>query len=166
MESDGSKLPPVEQVAEQIRNIASGFKALQIDFDARQSQLEWYQSLLLDLEGSIEARNQFNLRAIGRVPEDLSITALASWCGAQPWIARIRPGLKEVVPMLFRMGPQRVALLNQLARQKEFAEDCRGSIGTSLDEPLPWYPAATRVYIFNPKRWTKEAFDQACARWR
>lgn len=68
--------------------------------------------------------------------------------------------------MLFRMGPQRSAVLQKLQARRDFASVCQGSLGVSLDEPLPWYPSARRVYVFSPMRWTRENFEQACARLR
>ena len=166
LESDGSELPPVDRFAEEIENLTIGnFDSLQIDFDAKQSQQDWYRALLLRFGPLYRQREtgapQYRSRAIGNV----SITALASWCVDRPWFDNVRPNIREVVPMLFRMGPHRVDLLKRIARQKDFAEGCRGAVGVSMDEPLPWYPPANRIYIFNPTPWTKEAFDQACARW-
>src|SRR5258706_1359506 len=148
LESDGSELPSVDRVSDQIENMTMGqFDTLQIDFDAKQSQMDWYRSLLrsFDLlyrrgEGAVP---QYRSRAIGNV----SITALASWCVDRPWFANDRSVIQEVVPMLFRMGPHRVDLLRRVAREKDFAEGCRGAVGVSLDEPLPWYPPANTIYI-------------------
>jgi hypothetical protein len=172
LESDGSELPVVGRVSDLIENLTIGdFDSLQIDFDARQSQLDWYRRLLLTLKSTHERSAgvppAYRSRAIGHI----SITALASWCVDRPWftdpqaILDVWPSIQEVVPMLFRMGPHRVELLKRIARDKDFAEGCRGAVGVSLDEPLPWYPPAKRIYIFSPTPWTKEAFDQACARW-
>ncbi len=137
---------------------------MQLDFDARESQLGWYRELIRSLSEPTNA-------TFGRRQRNVSITALATWCmQPQPWFqskpSDLPSELEEVVPMLFRMGPQRVELLTEIARRRDFAEGCRGTIGVSIDEPLPWYPPARRVYVFNPKRWTKEVFDEVCARWR
>jgi hypothetical protein len=167
LESDGSELPSVDRVSNLIENLTMGdLDTLQIDFDAKLSQLDWYRSLLRRFELLYQqgggAAPQYRSRAIGHV----SLTALASWCVERPWFADAPSNVEEVVPMLFRMGPHRVDLLRRIARAEDFAEGCRGAVGVSLDEPLPWYPPANRIYVFSPTAWTKEAFDQACARWR
>lgn len=164
LESDGSELPPIKEASERIDYIARDLDAVQLDFDARESQLGWYRELIRSLSEPTNA-------TFGRRQRIVSITALATWCmQPQPWFqskpSDLPSELEEVVPMLFRMGPQRVELLTEIARRRDFAEGCRGTIGVSIDEPLPWYPPARRVYVFSPKRWTKEAFDEVCARWR
>lgn len=145
VESDGPALPDAARVAQEIRNLAGRprVSGIQIDFDARASQLGWYKQLLKELG-------------------PVSMTALASWCLDAPWFAGA--GAREGVPMLFRMGPQQPQVLRRLRRQGEFAEGCRGAVGISTDEPIEWLPPATRVYVFHPKPWTEEAFRQLCAR--
>src|SRR5437016_1872857 len=66
--------------------------AVQIDFDARQSERGFYGLLLRDL------------RARLRNSTFLSITALVSWCGPTSWLRRLP--VDEIVPMVFRMGPE------------------------------------------------------------
>lgn len=72
----------------------------------------------------------------------------------------------EIVPMLFRMGPKRNAYLAKLQSRGRFAEGCRDSLGLATDEPLPWRPAAKRIYVFNPNRWSRQSFDQIRSRLR
>ena len=135
-------------------------KALQIDFDASQSEQPFYAALLQDVRR--------------RLPQGmpLSITALASWCIGDPWLDRLPPGaIDEAVPMLFRMGPDEVEVASYMASGREFqARACRGSIGVSTDQrfsqavlggEIPqsrrsW--ASRRVYVFSPEAWgQKEA---------
>lgn len=145
LESDGSALPDAARVAQEIRNLTSRprVSGIQIDFDARASQLGWYKQLLKELG-------------------PVSMTALASWCLDKPWFAG--PDVREAAPMLFRMGPQQPQLLRRLRRQGQFAPGCPEAIGISTDEPMAWLPPAPRVYVFHPKPWTEEAFRQVCAR--
>ena len=62
--------------------------ALQVDFDARQSQREWYAGVLRRVRAQMPPQ----------MP--LSITALASWCSYDGYWLRTLP-VDEAVPMLF-----------------------------------------------------------------
>src|SRR5262249_60977661 len=70
VESAGHGLPDAKEVAREIRPAVelAGVRALQIDFDARQSEREWYAGLLRELRGAIPPK----------MP--LTITALEHWC--------------------------------------------------------------------------------------
>ena len=122
-------------------------RGVQIDFDAVESERGFYRSLV------VAVRN-----ALGPdVP--LSITALASWCARDRWMDGLP--VDEAVPMLFRMGP-----LNEpyavLARSTSAgAPECRGALGTSLDEPLHVRAGARRVYVFNASPWTPASVSRA-----
>lgn len=153
LESDGTALPPADEVANTIAYAARhpGVVGLQIDFDARESQRSWYTDLLAKLGAHRQP-----------APYRLSITALASWCLEPPWFTRDFRRVPEAVPMLFRMGPERGPLIDRVMHEG-LHEDCAGSIGLSLDEPLAKRPPASRIYIFNPQRWTPESFAQARA---
>ncbi len=143
-ESDGSALPSPELTYQ----FLSPGSRHQIDFDVRQSQLPWYRELL-----ALAANAKLNP----------SITSVLSACLDSPPLAGLPP---EIVPMLFRLGPQRNSYLAKLQSQGDFAPECRGSFGISVDEPLPWLPPAKRVYVFNPQPWTRESFDQIRSRLR
>jgi hypothetical protein len=67
---------------------------VQVDFDATLSERSFYRSLLGELRRSL--------------PEStlLSITALASWCSGDNWLDELP--IDEAVPMLFRMGVERI----------------------------------------------------------
>ena len=121
--------------------------AVQLDFDATQSQRRMYRRLIEDVRGRIETR----------VP--LSITALASWCVGGRWLDGLP--IDEAVPMLFRLGP-----LNEPYRNLSLAPSlahplCRGSLGTSLDEPITAPIDGRRIYVFNPDSWTAERIEHA-----
>ncbi|MCU1238665.1 MAG: hypothetical protein JWP63_6632 [Candidatus Solibacter sp.] len=143
VESDRSPLPSANSVATAITDAASipGISALQVDFDATLSQRAFYRDVLERVRRDLPAG----------LP--LSITALASWCESDHWIDGLP--VAEAVPMLFRMGPGA-----QPAREFRPAL-CRSSAGTSTDEPLHAPPTASRLYIFNPRPWTRADFDTA-----
>jgi hypothetical protein len=139
------------QLADQIVGLsaASQVSALQIDFDATQSQQGFYRSLINDVRGRLPAS----------MP--LSITALSSWCMGDDWLSGLP--IAEAVPMLFRMGPDRAAILQSLAWGQDFRQPlCRTSVGVSTDEPWPApLPASLlgrHVYVFHPQAWTQQSF--------
>ena len=114
--------------------------AMQIDFDAKASERAFYRGLLSDL------RHQFP------APFGLSMTALASWCIHDNWLADLP--VDEAVPMLFRMGADHLPVLLHLRAGRDFSSAlCRHSLGIATDEPLPQLPAGRRVYLFHPRPW-------------
>ncbi len=136
-----------------------GVSAIQIDFDAPASAHAFYSSLLQDVRRKLPPS----------MP--LSITALASWCIGDPWLAQLPPGtIDEAVPMLFRMGPDAANVTKFLGSNEDFpVAACRGSLGLSTDEPLShdlltakspsaiFDARAKRIYIFAPHAWTPSA---------
>jgi hypothetical protein len=143
--------------ASAIMHLAESFKSLQvqIDFDARVSERDFYRGLLEDIRS----------RLPDTVP--ISITALASWCMQDGWMSGLP--VTEAVPMLFRMGPESRDILRRLEKEGEFREPlCRGSVGISLDEPHAWIPRGKRVYVFSPNAWTEareRTMLQEISRW-
>jgi hypothetical protein len=118
--------------------------AVQIDFDARQSERGFYSLLLHDLRARL-GKSTF-----------LSITALVSWCGAGSWLKGLP--VDEFVPMLFRMGPEGLSTLYRLGHGGDFpAPECRKSLGLSLDEPRPPIGVGRRQYFFDPQPWTESS---------
>ena len=116
-------------------------KALQIDFDARESDRAFYRDLLTRVRHLLPSSQQ------------LSITALASWCMGDRWIDGLP--IDEAVPMLFRMGPDAPSIRRALDRSADFpAPVCRQSAGISTDEPGVRVPAGRRLYVFHPRSWT------------
>lgn len=128
-----------------------GVRALQIDYDARASERDFYRALLVDV------------RRVLPSSMPLSMTALASWCESDNWISGLP--VTEAVPMLFRMGA---------GESYQPGEDfrpgvCRSSVGISTDEPLPAIPRGRRVYIFHPRSWSAielRAAVQEVHRWQ
>lgn len=118
-------------------------RALQIDFDARVSERDFYARLLRNLREQLPPRIA------------LTMTALASWCYYETWLDDLP--VAEATPMFFRMGrdADRVRLDLQAGRPLR-SEKCRLSLGLSTDEPLKDLPAVRRVYLFSPAAWTPE----------
>jgi len=119
-----------------------GIAALQVDFDATRSQRPFYAELLADL------RRQ--------MPADLplSITALASWCGRDDWIASLP--VDEAVPMLFRMEPDRRRAAPDAPQMRISEPKCMGSVGISTLEAWPDHMAGKRIYIFADRGWHED----------
>jgi len=122
-------------------------RGVQIDFDAAGSERTAYRALVLAVRGAVGPN----------VP--LSITALASWCAQDRWLNGLP--VDEAVPMLFRMGPVNEPYAALARSPLRAAAECRGALGTSLDEPLHVRAAGRRVYVFNAAAWTPAAVAQA-----
>ncbi len=132
----------IKQAAAEISKLAllPNVSGIQIDFDARYSERIFYRQLISDLRQNIP-NSSF-----------LSITALASWCKGDNWLADLP--VDEAVPMLFRMGVDRNQILSYLAAGERLAIKCQTSAGISLDEHLEDLPNVSRLYVFNPKPWS------------
>jgi hypothetical protein len=120
-------------------------RALQLDFDATQSQQGFYRGVLEALRAQLP-------RSL-----PLSITALVSWCGPHSWLHTLP--IDEAVPMEFRMGgPRALARAASMHLRYPITEPlCRTSLGLSTDEPRPAAISSlnpsTRVYLFAPRPW-------------
>jgi hypothetical protein len=120
-------------------------QALQLDFDATQSQQAFYRGVLELLRPQLP-------RSL-----PLSITALVTWCGPHSWLHSLP--IDEAVPMEFRMGgPRSFAFTSGMRPQYSLTEPlCRTSLGLSTDEPWPRSLSSlnpsTRVYLFAPRPW-------------
>ena len=156
IESDRSRPPRLtpEQRGAAVAAVAEvfdtpGLSALQIDFDATQSERGFYREFLFDLRRRAPARLA------------LSMTALASWCADDNWLEGLP--VDEAVPMLFRMGADERQVRARVEAGEPFrASLCRTSLGVSTDEPLPKnLPRIRRVYVFHPRAWSAEAAREA-----
>ena len=117
---------------------------VQIDYDARASEREFYIKLLHAVRRELPPA----------VP--LSITALASWCLGDHWLAGLP--VDEAVPMLFQMGPDTTAIRLHLKVGGTFPETlCRSSIGVALDEPVTRLPEHRRTYWWSSRPWVDSA---------
>ena len=145
-------LPAPEAVAREILAAAAhpGVRALQIDFDARASEREWYAALLRRVRDGLDPA------------KPLTITALASWCLGDPWVRGLP--VADAVPMLFRMGAGEPHEVRDFS-----AEVCRASLGVAVDE-LPYtVPRGRRLFVFDPRPWTRDSYRGALAlsrRWQ
>jgi len=119
-----------------------GIAAFQVDFDATRSQRAFYASLLADLRRQMPAS----------LP--LSITALASWCSSDDWIADLP--IDEAVPMLFRMEPDRIHARAGLPQFQIREPLCMGSVGVSTHEAWPDDMAGKRIYVFPDRGWHQD----------
>ena len=130
-----------------------GADVVQVEFDATASQRAFYRLLLVDL------------RKILPRDRKISITALASWCEGDRWLAGLP--IDEAVPMLFRMGPEGPSVLRRVSSGRPFADPmCRGSVGVSTDEGVGWERRAATTYVFHPRAWTEEAVNGVLRRRR
>lgn len=117
---------------------------VQIDYDARASERAFYAQLLRAV------------RADSPPTTALSITALASWCLGDNWLAELP--VDEAVPMLFQMGPETTAIRLHLKSGGDFSTGpCLNSFGLALDEPFSHLPANRRHYLWNSKPWKQAA---------
>jgi hypothetical protein len=81
------------------------------------------------------------------------MTALASWCLDDGWISALP--VEESVPMLFRMGADRIRVADYLGSGNDFrVASCRQSIGIAIDEAGEPIRAGRRLYAFSPRPWT------------
>lgn len=151
VETDKRRAPELsdlqtEKLAGDVAEMAllPGVSQIQIDFDATRSERDFYRGVILKVRKQLPANIS------------LSLTALASWCADDDWISDLP--IDEAVPMLFRMGPDRVTIRNQVSAGEEFAaRPCRSSYGISTDEPLPNLAPSKRLYVFNPDSWTENS---------
>jgi hypothetical protein len=121
--------------------------AVQIDFDATSSERVFYRRLLSRVRAALPPGTP------------LSMTALASWCVGDNWLAGLP--VDEAVPMLFRMGPinEPYAAIGDSPAQA--AQVCRTAVGTSLDEPMRIRGRARRVYVFDNEAWSASTVARA-----
>ena len=152
LESNGPPLPDAEAIVPGVLQAAAlpGVRAVEIDFDARLSERQWYRALL----GRVRERLAPGM--------PLTITALASWCLGDPWIRGLP--VADAVPMLFRMGA------GEPREVREFSAGvCRSSLGVSTGEVPYAAPHGRRLFVFHPRPWTPEAYRGAielARRWR
>jgi hypothetical protein len=144
IETASSALLNNENRDEIVRNLLlaahePGITALQIDFDATRSQRQFYRDVLIELRS--------------RMPADLplSITALASWCSWDDWLRGLP--VDEVVPMMFRMEPDRYRAPAGLDDFRIREPLCRFATGVSTSESWPASLAGKRIYVFPDQGW-------------
>jgi len=143
LESGGTP-PDVAGAAAEAASAAGlpGVRALQIDFDAKESERRWYIALIA------------RVRALLPPSMPLEITALESWCMGDGWIRGLP--VSDAVPMLFRMGS------GEAYGGGDFRIGlCRSAVGVSTDELPESWPRGRRLFVFNPHPWTEETYRGA-----
>jgi hypothetical protein len=113
-----------------------GVKALQIDYDARASEREFYRGVIQDLRRVLPAS----------MP--LSITALASWCESDDWISTLP--VTEAVPMLFRMGAGETNLDLTGDWKTDFSAHIQGRLEVCPSAAMRWRPVGKQNPIAVP----------------
>jgi hypothetical protein len=149
-ESQGRGLPAAADVVRETLTASRipGVRAMQVDFDARASERDWYAAFLRELRRALP----------GGMP--LTITALESWCEEGRWVRSLP--VADSTAMLFRLGPGERALPPGFP-----AGACGSSVGVSTDELPVRIPRARRIYFFTTGPWTRQAYDAAVAQaWR
>lgn len=154
IESDPNEHPELsitqrEQVVQAIERLSdrAGIKGVQVDFDARRSERESYRAMLADLRKTL------------RPEMELSMTALASWCLQDNWIADLP--VDEAVPMAFSMGADSRSVNELLRSGMTFRGGvCGNSVGLSTDEESRASANGKRVYWFTSGGWTREKVEK------
>jgi hypothetical protein len=120
----------------------TGIRALQIDFDVTRTQRSFYAAVLNELRPQMPSG----------MP--LSITALVSWCQAEPgdWMQSLP--INEAVPMFFRLGGNALPGDNKSGYAMR-EPHCQSSVGISTDESWPPLKTTQRIYLFAPQPWTQ-----------
>lgn len=135
------------------------FSGLQLDFDARRSERDFYIQVLRVVRSALGGRF-------------LSVTALPSWCVGDPWLSGQPAGevprapIDEIVPMLFRMGADAEHIRARLAAGGDFIGECRRAVGISADEPVPPRLPGRRLYLFSPGGWSPTIYGELVLRAR
>lgn len=128
---------------------AAGLGRLQIDYEAPASQRAFYRQLLTELRAELGAEFL------------LSVTALASWCLGDRWMAELP--VDEIVPMFYRLGAEGPRLRAELRRGRDLAPECRRAHGLTTDEPITLPPTPRRLYLFSPASWHPAVLQRALA---
>lgn len=147
----------LETVLQVLKRAAAGKRTaeLQIDFDAREDERDFYRKLLVETKKSL-------------APDlPLSITALASWCLFDNWIKDLP--VDEMVPMMFSLGRDREKILKYFSEERDFLESgCCKSLGVSLEDAeinRIMIPLAkrrkipVRIFVFTRSAWTAKKLD-------
>ena len=146
-----------EELASLVAKIATRPRtsALQIDFDAVETERPFYRRLLK----LIRTKLPDNLA--------LSMTALASWCLFDDWLQDLP--VDETVPMMFSLGADRQKLQHYFATGHDFLNKrCGNALGLSLEDPqinklmIPLSKQRkipVRVYMFTKTAWTRDKVE-------
>ena len=123
--------------------------ACQIDFDASESQIEFYKKLVVSVREKLPKEMK------------LSLTALVSWCvNDKAWFDELP--IDEAVPMFFRLGREENIYWQRISEGRlNISKSCQKAVGVATDEPMPnkIYTKDKPIYIFNNDYWTAENWD-------
>jgi hypothetical protein len=142
IESDGRRLPDslAADVADHIVAASRVPRAtgVQIDFDARLSERDFYHVVLRDVRRRVAS------------DRTVSMTALASWCGEDPWIDE--DVVHEIVPMLFEMGPDARSIVRRFRDSRYWSvAACNRARGISTGEPWEHLPPVSALYVWRAR---------------
>lgn len=143
----------LDRVVEALIKDAAKAPMIQIDFDARKNEREFYLELLRKVRA--------------RLPKEkkISVTALASWAVYDPWIPAKDGLVDEVVPMFFQMGKTGNETLAKLMRLEKLPY--RDAVAVSVSEAgsaklvESWrrsHEPIAVLYVFNSAKWTPSTF--------
>lgn len=123
--------------------------ACQIDFDATESQIEFYKKLVASVRDKLPKEMK------------LSLTALVSWCvNDKAWFDELP--IDEVVPMFFRLGREENIYWQRISEGRlNISKSCQKAVGVATDETMPnkIYVKNKPIYIFNNEYWTSKNWD-------
>ena len=148
----------VDAVVARIYQVASGpnWHGVQIDFDATKNQRQAYKMLLAKLRSALPSETP------------ISITAIASWCAGDYWLANLP--VDEVVPMYFDMGvgeSSRGQYLETISDHNNSGKNpnckCHSAIGISTSEMIPLKKSQythKRVYLFSRHPWQTSSEEE------
>lgn len=126
-----------------VSEATEGAGMLQLDFEAPRRQRAAYLTLVSRLKAALPS----NVK--------LSVTALARWCTESDWLDRLPAD--EVVPMLYRLGPNAARWRQRWLRgDSGLAARCQGpAIGFATNDPPPTTLLArtSRPYWFDESAW-------------
>lgn len=116
---------------------------VQLDFEALESQRDYYVRLVSTLRNRLAPSIQF------------SVTVMAGWCAHKGLLAQLRAD--EVVPMFFHMGPQADTYRARLQRKPDqFDPRCRQQAAGFAVQEKPALEVQRRYdrrYWFNYQAW-------------
>lgn len=123
---------------------SAGAGVLQVDFEAPAREREAYRSLIAAVRAALPPGVR------------LSVTALVHWCAQGDWLDHLP--VDEVVPMLFRLGPQADDWRRRFQQgDATLARRCRGpALGFATNDPPPSALLArtARPYWFDEALWS------------
>lgn len=123
---------------------AEGAGTLQLDFEAPRRERAAYGALVKAVKAALPAGVK------------LSVTALAHWCIEPGWLDGL--AADEVVPMLYRLGPQAAQWRARWVRgDASLSARCRGAaLGFATNDPPPasLLQRTSRPYWFDESAWS------------